>query len=104
VYHSDVLTVHLTDWLANNGINYVNLTGEIKDVVRQVLTVNNDPTIKVVLVDGHKLSSHMKFLKSVDKIIVLDREYEYILKKESIGYDFINKLHGITIDIYESAS
>jgi hypothetical protein len=96
IYIKSTLIPHLDKYLEENKIAKYILNKKKLNKLPEINSVN-----KIVILLDSKNCSLVKHVKGIKKIIIMDREYEYILKKENIGYDFINKLNGITIDIYE---
>jgi hypothetical protein len=101
IYAETTIISFLKDLLYNNykNLNIITLTKNKQEKIKKILEINNYDNF-ILFVESCD-SIYSKYVRELDKIIILDREYDYILKKESIGYDFMNKIKGIILDIYE---
>lgn len=75
------------------------LNGNNKSKIKKIDKINKDNNIIIIL--NSKDFSYAKSLYNINTIIILDHKYNYILNKESLGYNCINNKQPVNIIIYE---
>lgn len=99
IYTKEILFEEIKNQIENQ-INCYKIDGKRKEK-NNIINEINKIKEKVIILSEAKDNIYIKQIKDIDKIIVLDREYEYILKRESLGYNFNNNRSGVILDIYE---
>jgi hypothetical protein len=94
IYSKNILLPEIS-----NQCNRFNINNKL--LTKKTINLINNTSNIVILVNSSKCNL-VKNIRGIKKIIVIDKYYDYILKKQNIGYDFLNKINGIILDIYES--
>lgn len=101
-FNNDKMCQFLSKFCDYKRMNLNILTGTKKNKLNKIEKLNNNTENNVIII-GSKDYELSKYIQRIKKVIVTDNNYNYILNKESFGYDYNNNGDMFELIIFEYA-